>query len=75
MDLGAEVIVMDKEAAELENFKRDRPQVKTIEIDVTDWNKVQAEVEKLGPINHLVNNAGVGGGIGLNALTEADVDL
>ncbi|KAJ8306191.1 hypothetical protein KUTeg_016736 [Tegillarca granosa] len=56
---GATVYVIGKSQENLDNLKTDNPSIITIQVDVRDWDKTKASVEKIGIIDLLVNNAGI----------------
>jgi len=55
----ATVIALDKDEAGLAKLKQEFPTITTIQVDLVDWNKSKLAVEKILPIHHLVNNAGI----------------
>ena len=53
------VFALDKDEAALSKLKYEFPDVNTLVVDLIDWNSSKAAVEKILPIHHLVNNAGI----------------
>ena len=54
--------------SELDTLKKETPSIETICVDLADWNATKNELEKLEPVDGLVNNAGV-------ALLEGFLDV
>ena len=59
---GADVCVLDKDDGAVVQLLKDHPKVKTVAVDLSDWNATTQAVAQLGPIHHLVNDAGIGYG-------------
>ena len=57
--LGAEVIALSKTQANLNSLKAENPAIKTICVDIGNWEETRAAVKKFTPIHLLVNNAGI----------------
>ena len=57
--LGAEVIALSKTQANLDSLKAENPAIKTICVDIGNWEETRAAVKKFTPIHLLVNNAGI----------------
>ncbi|ODM98401.1 Carbonyl reductase [NADPH] 2 [Orchesella cincta] len=54
------VYVVEKDTNLLKELEQEFPViVKGVPMDVTNWDEVQKVVETLGPVNHLINNAGI----------------
>jgi len=58
-DAGAIVHALDNDSEHLTSLKSELPSVRTIDVDLFDWEATKAAVEQAGPFDHLVNNAGV----------------
>ena len=71
----AEVYALDKNEEGLAALKKDLPNVITVTIDLQNWNETKKIVEALGPVHHLVNNAGIVRGATFLDISEQDVDL
>ncbi|KAL5473500.1 hypothetical protein EMCRGX_G027990 [Ephydatia muelleri] len=56
---GAEVIALSRTQEDLDSLKKEIISVKTICVDISDMTAVQKQLESLGPIHLLVNNAAV----------------
>lgn len=53
------VFVIDKDANLLSKLEQEFPQVKTTQVDVLDWEETRKAVEAFGPVDHVINNAGI----------------
>jgi len=58
-DDGAIVFAIDKNAELIAKLKKDLPKVNAQVVDITDWETTRKVIESFGPLDHLVNNAGV----------------
>lgn len=56
---GAQVIAISRTQEDLDSLKKEINSVKTICLDISDVTAMQKELESLGPIHLLVNNAAV----------------
>jgi all-trans-retinol dehydrogenase (NAD+) len=70
---GASVVLWDRDTAALDAAVASIPGARGQVVDVTDRDGVHAAAEEAGPVDVLVNNAGVVSGKHLVDLTEADV--
>lgn len=59
-ELGAEVYTVSRSEESLKSLEQQHPGIKTIPLDVSDWDKTRKVVEGLEPIHLLVNNAAIG---------------
>jgi len=57
-EAGATVFALDWDKKSLLDLQKELPELKIVEADLTKWSEVRAIVEELGPLDHLVNNAG-----------------
>jgi len=69
------VVVMDKDVEALKKFKAELPPITTVQVDLLDWEATRIEMEKIGPFDHLINNAGVANIADFMDIKEEDVDL
>ncbi|XP_069808379.1 L-xylulose reductase-like [Dendropsophus ebraccatus] len=56
---GAEVVALSRTAEDLETLKQECPGVETVCVDLADWPATEAALSSVGPVDLLVNNAGV----------------
>ncbi|CAL1282587.1 unnamed protein product [Larinioides sclopetarius] len=71
---GAYVIALSRTKANLEKLKEEVPEIEIVSVDVKNWKETEDEVKKLGPIDLLVNNAGVISLQAVGSITEEEVD-
>lgn len=55
-------------------MKKDDPRIEVVLLDITDWNKTNQVLENIGPIDLLVNNAGLGWLKPMTEIIEEDLD-
>ncbi|CAG7682020.1 unnamed protein product, partial [Allacma fusca] len=53
-------------------LKQSLPKVNTVQCDVSKWTDTKTIVQSIGPVDHLVNNAGIGKKHSLLKITEED---
>ncbi|XP_077980721.1 L-xylulose reductase-like [Glandiceps talaboti] len=58
---GAETYALSRTQSDLDSLKQEVPEIHTVTVDLSDWDATQVAVESIGPIDLLVNNAGVFG--------------
>jgi len=56
---GATTYALSKTQANLDSLVRECPSIRAVCVDLSDWNQSKSAIESLGPIDFLVNNAGV----------------
>nr|CAH7744495.1 unnamed protein product [Callosobruchus chinensis] len=71
---GAKVVAVGRSKELLIALKKEMPAIETIELDVSDWKATEKILRNAGPIDLLVNNAGVGMIKSLTTVTEDDVN-
>lgn len=66
---GGVVYALCRQQAHLDSLVEEYPAIKPVRVDLSDWDATREELEKLGPIDCLVNNAAisVGGEAALDA--------
>lgn len=57
-----------------DNLKAENPDIEILQLDVTDWRKTEQVLKNIGPIDLLVNNAGMGWMKPMSDIVEDDVD-
>ncbi|KAM5135765.1 L-xylulose reductase [Mantella aurantiaca] len=58
-DAGAAVIALSRSPQDMESLARECPGVETVCVDLGDWSATEAAMKSIGPVDLLVNNAGV----------------
>lgn len=53
------MFVIDKDANLLSQLQQEFPVVKTTQVDVLQWEETRKAVEAFGPVDHVINNAGI----------------
>lgn len=56
---GAIVYTVEKEQELVDDLRKNFPNITAVQLDVTDLGKTKSVVESFGPVDFLVNNAGV----------------
>lgn len=56
---GAHVIALSRTIEHLVTLKNEVPSIATVSVDVADWKQTETIVKELGPIDLLINNAGI----------------
>lgn len=59
MDDDAIVYTVDKNPELVEQLRKDLPIVTAKVVDITHWEEVRKLLESFGPMDYLVNNAGI----------------
>lgn len=59
-ECGAEIFALSRTQEDLDSLKAEVPNINIMNVDLQDWDKTREEVSKIGHIDLLVNNAGVG---------------
>ncbi|XP_043924148.1 L-xylulose reductase [Protopterus annectens] len=57
---GAEVLAVSRTQEDLESLSHECPGIQTVCVDLANWDATAAALKDIGPVNLLVNNAGVG---------------
>nr|CAI5822814.1 unnamed protein product [Callosobruchus analis] len=71
---GAKVVVVGRTKQLLGELKKELPDIETVELDIANWKQTENVLKKIGPIDLLVNNAGMGWLKSLLDATEEDID-
>ncbi|XP_064613896.1 L-xylulose reductase-like [Liolophura sinensis] len=56
---GAETYALSRTQADLESLKAEIPSVHTVQVDLMNWEETRKAVQNIGPVDLLVNNAGI----------------
>ncbi|XP_052069809.1 D-erythrulose reductase-like [Mytilus californianus] len=59
VECGAETYALSRTQADLDTLKKEVPSMHVIQIDLQEWDKSRETIAKIGPVDLLVNNAGV----------------
>jgi L-xylulose reductase len=71
---GAQVVAVGRNRQQLESLKSEVPSVEVIPLDLSDWSATDEALAQVGPVDLLVNNAGLGWLKSMLDITEEDVD-
>ena len=58
-NMGAKVHAISRTEADLESLKTEYRDMEVYTVDITNWDKTRSVVTNIGPVDYLVNNAGV----------------
>ncbi len=72
--LGAEVYGVSILQSELDSLKGECPAIHTVCVDISAWSACQAAITSIGPVDHLVNCAGIFAMHSLLDITESDLE-
>ncbi|XP_020670205.3 L-xylulose reductase [Pogona vitticeps] len=56
---GAQVVALSRTQADLDDLRKECPNIQTLCVDLGDWNATEAALSQVGDIDLLVNNAAV----------------
>lgn len=70
----ATVIALAKTQAYLDTLKEECSNIETVCVDLGDWEATKVAVEKVLPVDGLVNNAGIGGTASVLETTPEMID-
>lgn len=70
----AQVFTLDKDPTLIHKLQRCFPGIKAEVCDVTNWAETQSKIKSFGPIDHLINNAGIMIFNKFPSVTESQVD-
>jgi L-xylulose reductase len=73
-ELGADVFAVSKTESHLMSLRAERPTIKTICVDLSDWQKTRETLSELPAMDYLVNNAGMGMSKPFLEITEEELD-
>ncbi|RZC41116.1 L-xylulose reductase, partial [Asbolus verrucosus] len=71
---GAQVVAVGRNQEQLASLKEEVPSIETIALDLSDWETTKNALSDIGPVDLLVNNAGLGWLKPMMEITEDDVD-
>jgi len=58
-DDGAVMFILEKDPALVQQLQKEVPKATVVCVDLRDWKATKDAIHKFGPLDHLVNNAGV----------------
>lgn len=61
LESGAKVFALDRDEENIAKLASEHPEVTTITVDLSNWEDTAKSLQSIGPIHHLVNNAGIAG--------------
>ena len=59
-NMGAKVHAISRTGSDLDSLKKECSDMEVYNVDIADWDKTRSVVLSMGPVDFLVNNAGVG---------------
>ncbi|GBO29298.1 hypothetical protein AVEN_259038-1, partial [Araneus ventricosus] len=71
---GAHVIALSRTKEHLITLKNEIPAIEIVSVDVANWRETETVVKQLGPIDLLVNNAGIACLEEVGKITEESFD-
>jgi len=74
-DDGASIFVLEKDAGLVQQLLKDLPKATVVCVDLRDWKATREAILKFGPLDHVVNNAGVLASQDFMDMTEEVVEL
>ncbi|GFR23909.1 hypothetical protein TNCT_342061 [Trichonephila clavata] len=74
VECGAEVVAVSRTQADLDALKKESPKIQPLCLDISNWDLTKNALKGIGPIDLLVNNAGIMELKEYGTYTEHDVD-
>ncbi|XP_035217418.1 L-xylulose reductase-like [Stegodyphus dumicola] len=71
---GADVIALSRTKVHLDELKNEAPQIEIVCADIKNWRETENVIKSLGPVDLLVNNAGVASLQDVGCVTEEEFD-
>lgn len=75
VEYGAETYALSRTQTDLDSLKAEVPSIHVIQVDLSDWDQTRETVTKIGHVDFLVNNAGVGLVAKFLELTKEDLEM
>jgi NAD(P)-dependent dehydrogenase (short-subunit alcohol dehydrogenase family) len=72
---GATIYAIDFNEERLNNLQKELPSLQVVVADLSKWDEARQAVENLGPMDHLVNNAGFAIPASCLETTEEQIDM
>ncbi|CAL1278256.1 unnamed protein product [Larinioides sclopetarius] len=73
-ECGAEVVAVSRTQSDLESLKKESPKIQPLCLDISNWDLTKNALKSVGPIDLLVNNAGIMEPKEYGTYTEQDFD-
>ncbi|XP_071033524.1 L-xylulose reductase [Parasteatoda tepidariorum] len=73
-ECGAEVVAVSRTQSDLDELQTISKNIKTVFLDIGNWESTKSVIESVGPIDLLVNNAAVVKPLNFGNMTEQDID-
>ncbi|XP_071033525.1 L-xylulose reductase isoform X2 [Parasteatoda tepidariorum] len=73
-ECGAEVIAVSRTHSDLEELEKCNNKIKTVLLDISNWEKTKTTISDLEPIDLLVNNAAIAKDKEFGDLSEEEID-
>ncbi|XP_042911044.1 L-xylulose reductase isoform X4 [Parasteatoda tepidariorum] len=73
-ECGAEVVAVSRTQLDLDELQTVNKNIKTVCLDVGNWESTKSAIESIGPIDLLVNNAAIMKPVNFGNMTEQDID-
>lgn len=73
-ELGAKVHAISRTQADLDSLKQEVPSIEIYNVDIAEWDKTRSIVQSIGPIDLLVNNAGITNWTSFLEVTKEELD-
>ncbi|GFW78682.1 hypothetical protein TNCV_4261051 [Trichonephila clavipes] len=74
VECGAEVVAVSRTQADLDSLRKESPKIQPLCLDISNWDLTKNALKSVGPIDLLVNNAGIMELKDYGTYTEQDVD-
>lgn len=74
VSLGSETYAVSRTQEDLDSLKAEEPSINIINVDLQDWDKTREALCHIGPLDLLVNNAGIGRFKMFLDASEQDID-
>ncbi|CAG2231144.1 DCXR [Mytilus edulis] len=74
VECGAETYALSRTQSDLDILKKEVPSINVVQIDLQQWDKTRETIAKIGPIDLLINNAGVAKLAKFTEMKKEDLD-
>ncbi|GFY77636.1 hypothetical protein TNIN_216281 [Trichonephila inaurata madagascariensis] len=59
VECGAEVVAVSRTQADLDSLRKESPKIQPLCLDISNWDLTKNALKSIGPVDLLVNNAGI----------------